>query len=91
MFLGCCLEIELQWEMQSEITTWGEGQVDCINDRLRPTSKGTALHHGDVPHECHSWVDVASFNAKLVWRSLFPRYCRNACGMLLTARTSGVT
>ena len=71
-FLVAVYGIELQWEMQSEITTWGEGQVDCINDRLRPTSKGTALHHGDVPNECHSWVDVASFNAKLVWRSFFP-------------------
>ena len=58
--------------MHSEITTWGEGQVDCINDRLRLTRKGTALHHGDVPEECHGWVDVASTNAKLVWHSFFP-------------------
>ena len=71
-FLAAVYEIELQWEMHSEITTWGEGHVDCINYRVRLTRKGTALHHGDVPEECHRWLDVASSNAKLVWRSFFP-------------------
>ena len=64
--------IELQWEMHPEVTTWGEGQVDCINDRRRLTRKGTTLHPGEVPDECHRWVDVASTNARLVWRSFCP-------------------
>ena len=55
-----------------KITTWGEGQVGCINDHLRLTCKGTVLHHGEVLDECHKWVDVASTNAKLVWRSFCP-------------------
>ena len=45
-FQAAVYGIELQWEMHSEITTLGEGQVHCSNDRLRLTRKGTVLHHG---------------------------------------------
>ena len=71
-FLAAMYGIERQWEMHPEVTTWGEGQVDCINDRLRLTRKGTTLHPRVVPDECNRWVDVASTNSRLVWCSLFP-------------------
>ena len=71
-FLAAVYGIELQWAMHSKVTMWGEGQVDCINDRLRVTQKGTTLHLGEVPDEFHRWVDVASPDAKLVWHSFFP-------------------
>ena len=70
--LKAIYNIDLEWEMHSNITTWGEGQVVCTKDRLQPTRKGTALGPNEIPEECSRWVDVASTNSRLVWRSFFP-------------------